>query len=463
MEEFKKLIKADIKCLTKALNSEPFEHQQIARLNPKDNIILNITPHYVQYLLDKYCFVEKSTTLFSGNRMMLFKDLFIKDVNDLTISYYKGTHVGNIEKALILCFITSLFTKSLLDNSDLDKLIRESLDLWRKSLKTEELPVKFYIRLKGMLCKNTIEINDKCCIEKIDELCEVSENTVISNSSFYAFFSMNNTLKIKYVKYRNQKYFTQDYREKWDKVIQWLFALYLSGYIFAYNEIEILMPWWIWNPLESLDPYFEFWSIKKPISTHDFEFFGIVSFEKEDVNKVNNYHTLIKNSKILENEKFSLIISRYFKMFTTNSIQNMILDAFILLESIFISPQQKGEVTFRLSLNIAFFISADKSEFEEIFKFIKTFYGIRSKIAHGQTWLKNLQDKRKGYRKFFNEDIRENEGKMTIELFRKLKSYIDRALLKIMCWKLKHNKNFLIESENSLFFLNNSIFVKEKS
>jgi len=42
MEEFAKIIKTDIKCLTKALDSESSYHQQIAMLNPHDNIILNI-------------------------------------------------------------------------------------------------------------------------------------------------------------------------------------------------------------------------------------------------------------------------------------------------------------------------------------------------------------------------------------------------------------------------------------
>lgn len=42
MEEFVKIIKADIKCLTEALNSEPTDKKQIARLNLSYNNILSI-------------------------------------------------------------------------------------------------------------------------------------------------------------------------------------------------------------------------------------------------------------------------------------------------------------------------------------------------------------------------------------------------------------------------------------
>lgn len=452
MEEFVKIIKADIKCLTEALNSEPTDKKQIARLNPSYNNILSIDPYYIRYLLETYCSIDQ-VALFSGKRMELFKILFLKDLNDFTISYIKGTHVGIIERTLILNLYSSLFTKSLLGNNDIDALINESLDLWQKSLEIHEIPVKFYICLKGMLGEKTIEISDKCRIEKIDDLYEVSENNVISNLSLYIFFSMDINLKIKYILHRDQEYFAKDYKEKWCEITQWLFALYLSGYTFSYNEIEIFTPWWIWNPLESLYLPLDPWFIFKPRSRHDFEFFGITSFNEKDISKIKNFHTLIHNSKIIKNEEFSLIISRYFRMFEANSIQDMILDAFILLETIFTS-KSRGEVTFRLTMNMALFLSSNKFEFDEIHKFIKTFYEIRSNIAHGNEWL-SLLSKNK-YKKFFAEEIQENKGLISIELFRTLKSYIDRSLLKIMCWELTHNKSFWKSVEKDiLFFLNN--------
>lgn len=460
MEEFVNIIKADIKCLTKALNSEPTDKKQIARLNPSSNNILSIDPYYVQYLLETYCSVDQ-VALFSGKRMELFKVLFLKDLSDFTISYIKGTHVGIIERTLILSLYNSLFTKTLLGNNDIDALIKESLDLWKKSLETHEMPVKFYVCLKGMLGNKTIEINDKCCIENIEYLYEIRENNVISNLSFYLYFSMDINLKIKYILHRDQEYFTKDYKEKWNEVTQWLLALYLSGYIFSYNEIEIFTPWWIWNPLESLYLPRDPWFIFKPLSGHDFEFFGTTSFKEKDISKIRNYYTLIKNSKILKKEEFSMILSRYFRMFGANSIQDMILDAFILLETIYTS-KSRGEVTFRLTLNMALFLSSNKSEFGEIREFIKTFYEIRSNIAHGNEWL-SLLSKRK-YKRFFAEEIQENKGLMSIELFRTLKSFIDRSFLKIMCWELTHSKSFWQSiEEDILFFLNKRLFAKENS
>ena len=135
------------------------------------------------------------------------------------------------------------------------------------------------------------------------------------------------------------------------------------------------------------------WSIIKPCSSHDFKIFGISHFEEKNISRIRNYNLLIKCSEIFNNKDFTLIISRYFRMFDTNSIQDRILNAYILLESIFTS-QSRGEVTFKLPLNVALFLSSNNTEFSDIYEFIKTFYDIRSKIAHGNEWLSILKNKK---------------------------------------------------------------------
>ncbi len=269
-------------------------------------------------------------------------------------------------------------------------------------------------------------------------------------------------LKIKYEEYRDQEFFANDYQKRWDEIILWIFALYSSGYIFSFNEIEILTPWWIWNPLESLSFPPEPWSIIKPCSIHDFKFFGISHFEEKYLSRIRNYYSLIKCSKILNNKDFTLIISRYFRMFDINSIQDRILSAYILLESIFTS-QSRGEVTFKLPLNIALFLPSNDTEFSDIYEFTKTFYDIQSKIAHGNEWLSFLTEKKtnkikKKYLKFFDEEIQENPGLLCVKVFKTLKDYIDRSLLKIMCWQLIHNnESYWKKTENGLFFLKNRL------
>ena len=252
-----------------------------------------------------------------------------------------------------------------------------------------------------------------------------------------------------------------------DEIIPWIFAIYLSGYIFLYKEIEIITPWWIWNPLQSLSFPPEPWSIIKPCSSHDFKFFGISQIKEKDISRIRNYYSLIKCSKILSNKDFTLIISRYFRMFDANSIQDRLLNAYILLESVFTS-RSRGDVTFKLPLNVALFLSSNNTEFSDIYEFIKTFYDIRSKIAHGNEWLSTLVNHKTNkiknkYLKFFDVEIPENPGLLCVEIFKTLKDYIDRALLKIMCWQLTHdNESFWKKTENGLFFLKNRLFSRDK-
>lgn len=108
MERFIQIIKNDIKRTFKVFKN----NERLRVINPKDNNILSLDPNYMLELLYTSCSVDK-TELFTGERMALFKELFLKGLSNFTISYIKGILIGNKENILILNLYTSLLTKKL--------------------------------------------------------------------------------------------------------------------------------------------------------------------------------------------------------------------------------------------------------------------------------------------------------------------------------------------------------------
>jgi hypothetical protein len=159
----------------------------------------------------------------------------------------------------------------------------------------------------------------------------------------------------------------------------------------------------------------------------------------------------------MKKPKSKLLINRYFQIFDRKSTQDKILDEFIILESIF-TGSNKSEITFRLSLNMASFLGTNKEEFEEINQFIKDIYSIRSAIVHGSEWKNHLKKKKIGkYFKLDDESNYEDDSdfisNMAERIFLRLKSYIDKTIIKIMNWEIEQNSSFF-DKATGLFFIN---------
>ena len=71
--------------------------------------------------------------------------------------------------------------------------------------------------------------------------------------------------------------------------------------------------------------------------------------------------------------------------------EDRLLDFMIGLESLYL-PDGNVELTFRLSLRVAFITNQEMAERKQVFKFIKKMYGLRSKIAHGKKYEPTKED-----------------------------------------------------------------------
>lgn len=91
---------------------------------------------------------------------------------------------------------------------------------------------------------------------------------------------------------------------------------------------------------------------------------------------------------------FNLITSRTHKKFalasrrlsfakTRNQTEDQVLDLCIALEALFL-PKSSTELSFRLGMRLGKTLGSDTDEACKIFEFAKNFYGLRSKVAHGE-------------------------------------------------------------------------------
>lgn len=91
-----------------------------------------------------------------------------------------------------------------------------------------------------------------------------------------------------------------------------------------------------------------------------------------------------------EHKKFTLACRRLSFALEREETDDRILDLCIALEALFL-PQSPSELSFRLGLRLGKMHGEDANNALELFDFIKKFYALRSKVAHGAS-LKNSID-----------------------------------------------------------------------
>ncbi len=99
--------------------------------------------------------------------------------------------------------------------------------------------------------------------------------------------------------------------------------------------------------------------------------------------EANELKSLYAKMKQASNQTFKIASSRLGFGMERRFDVDKLLDYMIGLESLYL-PDGNDELTFRLSLRIAFVVNQEMAERKNLFKFLKKMYGVRSKIAHGK-------------------------------------------------------------------------------
>lgn len=90
-----------------------------------------------------------------------------------------------------------------------------------------------------------------------------------------------------------------------------------------------------------------------------------------------------KIQKCENDNELKIALTRFGYAIDRRNIADRILDSFIGLESLYL-PDGNSELTFRLSLRASKMLGDSPDKQEDIFKFLKQMYDVRSKVAHGK-------------------------------------------------------------------------------
>ena len=128
-------------------------------------------------------------------------------------------------------------------------------------------------------------------------------------------------------------------------------------------------------------------------------------------NEAEELKTVFKKMKLVEDHQpFKIASNRLGFGLERRLNEDRLLDFMIGLESLYL-PDGNDELTFRLSLRVAFTTSQEMEERKKTFKFLRKMYGQRSKIAHGKK----------------NELTKDDISKIEELLRQSLKIYLDNS------------------------------------
>jgi hypothetical protein len=105
-----------------------------------------------------------------------------------------------------------------------------------------------------------------------------------------------------------------------------------------------------------------------------------VTFSAQDINEVLRVKSALLSHK--DDKPIRLALRRWDSVSDRNSPDDEIIDYWIGLESLF-APDMTQEVTYRVSLRIAAYVGNEPEKRNQLFRDMKSSYGLRSTIVHG--------------------------------------------------------------------------------
>ena len=482
IDELIEFIKNDIESINKGLTEDisPL-FRYMGQLQNKKCIFF-IEEDFFKNLVNKYCFycgIAFSQVNIPDDRFALFKKLFASKVRIKPFRYknqeilipgyfqvryaYGETLLDSLEH-LYLNLFKAIYTESLNNLLTIENIFAKFLKQWKFFLKNQRIPVQIITFFPDIsLDQGTISISNT--LELRDILAFIifggpefkSMNFFPSEGSFL-FTSTELLCNHNFLDKTDiidRKELNEEWYEKIKLSQEIILCLFLEGIRFTDESTDILLPWWF------KDRALKF--------KEDFRLIagGTKTITNEILAEVENTYNMVNKLKIFDDKELELALHRYYHLLKKDFLIDMILDEFIILESIF-TRGSPSEVGFRLSSNLAYFISQNIEEFKKIYRSINTFYTIRSKIAHGEDWLVHLakEKHRKEYRKCLDiEDPNMPKEKIAREIYLKLREYIEISLKKIIGLKYEKLVNGespkIMKTFRGTYFIENSYLLRK--
>jgi len=240
--------------------------------------------------------------------------------------------------------------------------------------------------------------------------------------------------------------FAEEFKDIMDKIRECILSIYLCNFNFAFKGYKIHWPWWITD----FQKKYELPKIRFDENRLTFEDIDLIIKLYKQINEIN----------LIQDNELELVLYNYFELHQKNLIVELILYDFIILENIF-TRGGTSEVSFRLALNLALFISSSREELLTVFEITKKLYNIRSKIIHGEEWYNFLR--RSNIPSLLGLNVNINNHQLARAVHIKLLHFINKSLIKIINLKIENfqrNNNYRIMSnfEDLYFLLSSSVF-----
>lgn len=433
VEKFIPLLEHDINLLNEGLKKD---HPLLIKFIDKDDDWLYIDTYTFIDLINKYCFqplpsnYDYSYEYIPKDHLTLFESIFLSDVDKAfpyTIEYaYGDITIHSIER-LYSRFFLNIYIESLISTQSTEDIFKQLYQDWELFLKEQRLPVAIIIYIPEVLFQNTSErLPEKFEVKQISIIKSIERiGSGLSDSTEYfgrsgsfilfsteilcnPFFLESNRIDIRELH--------NDWNERFKSLNELELSLYLVGIHYKNESIQVKFPWWFGNQK------LKFKQSRKKI--------GISTITDTEIKIINEMHKMVKALDIFNDEELELVLHKYNLLHKRDYLYDMILDEFIILESIF-TKGSIAEVSYRLSSNLAFFLAKDLEEFKEIHNTVKDFYKIRSKIAHGEDWTRRIS--RQKFRRHLGIEDPNTPPKAIIEgIYYKLREYIDETMKNII-------------------------------
>ena len=399
------------------------------------------------------------------DRLSLFREIFLKDM-DFSI---RGViiwfeHMASYsEERLYLLLFYYLFIHRICTKNPIDKSFEQALSEWKSAFATNKMPISLYFILS-----DTVFAGDRKSFRIAEDLelirlFHYKSMTGISKSQVSTKWHSFNSILLKlttfqsfdhnfYSDFREAKHSMdmkiEEYQEILNRIRYFMLSFYLNGYHMMREDVETFTPWWIGEDL-------------KKFKTSDI-LLKDNKLELKDLDQLRYLFDKIVKLDLFKDEELELVLFNYNELHKKDLLSELILYDFIILESLF-TRGFKAELSFRLSLNLALFVSESKEEFETIFRLSKKLYGIRSEIIHGGDWPSKLRKKKIPEQLGLANNAK--KGLLARAVHERLVKYINRAIRNVIQLKIdqvNNNKSPEIMKDKNFkglyFLLNSKIF-----
>ncbi len=418
-------------------------------------------------LVNQSCFnirgSDPTGRVIPDGRLLLFREIFLENMDFSTRRTIKWFENGAYysEGRLYLLLFYYLFIQRIFTRNTIDKSFEQALSEWKSAFASKKMPITLYMVLSDTVFEGDRKIFRIAEDLELIRLLHYRSMTGISKSQVSRNWHTFDSILLKLTTLQSFDHnFNGDfceaehsmdmnigeYQEIINRIRYFMLSFYLNGYQVKRKGLETFTPWWIEENF-------------KKFKTSDIHF-KYNKLELNDLNQLKDLFEKIAKLDLFKDKELELVLFNYNELYKKDLVSESILYDFIILEIIF-TRGSKAEVTFRLSLNLALFISESKEEFETIFRLTKKLYRIRSEIIHGGNWPSKLRKKKIPEQLGLDNNVKEDVlGRAVHE---HLMKYINKAIRRIIQLKadrVKNNKSpeIMKDFKDLYFLLNSKIF-----